>query len=58
MMLNQFKHLSSQSVNCSKTEVFMAGINEEIKQEIVIELDFKVNFLLSIWGSTNIWETQ
>lgn len=36
----------------------MAGINEEIKQEIVIELDFKVNFLLSIWGSTNIWETQ
>lgn len=40
-MLNQFKHLSSQSVNCSKTEVFMAGVNEEIKQEIVIELDFK-----------------
>lgn len=36
----------------------MAGVNEEIKQEIVIELDFKVNFLLGIWGSTNIWETQ
>ena len=36
MMLNQFKHLSSQSVNCSKTEVFMAGINEEIKLEIVL----------------------